>query len=225
MDKVVDIKTAISHVKTGDTVMVGGFTNFGCPLHLMYELGEHPEIKELTLVSEDLGWGGLPYQQGPTGLMVNGQVKKCITSFIGSHPEANDLIFKQQMEVELVPQGTLAERIRAAGAGIGGFYTPTGVGTVVEEGKETKTIDGRKYLLELPLHANVALVKAYKADRMGNAVFKYTAANFNPVMAMAADTVILEVEEVVEVGEMDPEQVQLPGIFVDYIVEKKGAMF
>lgn len=225
MDKVVDIKTAISHVKTGDTVMVGGFTNFGCPLHLMYELGEHPEIKELTLVSEDLGWGGLPYLQGPTGLMVNGQIKKCITSFIGSHPEANDLIFKQQMEVELVPQGTLAERIRAAGAGIGGFYTPTGVGTVVEEGKETKMINGRKYLLELPLHANVALVKAYKADRMGNAVFKYTAANFNPVMAMAADTVILEVEEVVEVGEMDPEQVQLPGIFVDYIVEKKGAMF
>lgn len=225
MDKVVDIKTAISHVKTGDTVMVGGFTNFGCPLHLMYELGEHPEIKELTLVSEDLGWGGLPYLQGPTKLMVNGQVKKCITSFIGSHPEANELIFNNKLEVELVPQGTLVERIRAAGAGIGGFYTPTGVGTVVEEGKETKVIDGKKYLLELPLHANVALVKAYKADRMGNAIFKYTAANFNPVMAMAADLVILEVEEVVEVGEMDPERVQLPGIFVDYVVEKKGAMF
>lgn len=225
MDKVVDIKTAISHVKTGDVVMTGGFTNFGCPLHLMYELGEHPEIKDLTLVSEDLGWGGLPYLQGPTGLMVNGQVKKCITSFIGSHPEANELIFNNKLEVELVPQGTLVERIRAAGAGIGGFYTPTGVGTVVEEGKETKVIDGRKYLLELPLHADVALVKAYKADRMGNAVFKYTAANFNPVMAMAADTVILEVEEVVEVGEIDPEHVQLPGIFVNYVVEKKGAMF
>lgn len=225
MNKVVDIKTAISQVKTGDTVMVGGFTNFGCPLHLIYELREHPEIKDLTLVSEDLGWGGLPYLQGPTGLMVNGQVKKCITSFIGSHPEANELIFNNKLEVELVPQGTLAERIRAAGAGIGGFYTPTGVGTVVEEGKETKVIDGKKYLLELPLHANVALVKAYKADRAGNAVFKYTAANFNPVMAMAADIVILEVEEVVEVGEMDPERVQLPGIFVDYVVEKKGAMF
>lgn len=225
IDKVVDIKTAISHVKTGDVVMVGGFTNFGCPLHLLYALGEQPETKELTLVSEDLGWGGLPYLQGPTGLMVNGQVKKCITSFIGSHPEANELIFSHKMEVELVPQGTLVERIRAAGAGIGGFYTPTGVGTVVEEGKETKIIDGKKYLLELPLHANVALVKAYKADRMGNAIFKYTAANFNPTMAMAADIVILEVEEVVEVGGIDPERVQLPGIFVDYVVEKKGAMF
>lgn len=225
MDKVVDIKTAISYIKTGDSIMLGGFTNFGCPLHLVYELAEHPEIKDLTLISEDLGWGGLPYFQGSTMLMANGQVKKCITSFIGSHPEANELIFSNQLEVELVPQGTMAERIRAAGAGIGGFYTPTGVGTVVEEGKETKVINGRKYLLELPLRANVALVKAYKADRMGNAVFKYTAANFNPVMAMAADIVILEVEEVVEVGQIEPDHVQLPGIFIDYVVEKKGAMF
>ena len=135
------------------------------------------------------------------------------------------MIFNKSLEVELVPQGTLAERIRAAGAGIGGFYTPTGVGTVVEEGKETKVIDGKKYLLELPLRANVALVKAYKADRLGNAIFKYTAANFNPVMAMAADLVILETEELLEVGEIEPDQVQLPGIFVDHIVVAKEAMF
>ena len=225
MDKVVDIKEAIRHIKSGDTVMTGGFTNYGCPLHLLYELGEHPEIRDLTLVSEDLGYGGLPYLQGPTKLMVNGQVKKCVTSFIGSHPEANALIFDHKMEVELVPQGTLAERIRAAGAGLGGFYTPTGVGTVVEEGKETKVINGKKYVLELPLSADVALIKAYRADRMGNAVFKYTASNFNPVMATAAKVVILEVEEVVEIGQLEPDHVQLSGIFVDYIVEKKEAMF
>lgn len=225
MDKVTDIKTAVDKVKSGDTILLGGFTNFGCPLHLVYELAERPHINDLTIVSEDLGYGGLPYLQGHGKLFANGQVKKCITSFIGGNPQANQLILEKKLEVELVPQGTLVERIRAAGAGIGGFYTPTGVGTVAEEGKETKEINGKKYLLELPLRGNVALVKAYKADRMGNAVFKYTAANFNPVMAMAADTVILEVEEVVEIGQMEPDQVQLPGIFVDYIVEKKGAMF
>lgn len=124
-----------------------------------------------------------------------------------------------------MPQGTLIERIRAAGAGLGGFYTPTGVGTEAAEGKETRVINGREYLLELPLRGNVALVKAYKADKMGNAVFKLTAGNFNPAMATAADTVILEVEKLVEVGEIEPDAVQLPGIFVDYVVVEEGAMF
>ena len=152
-------------------------------------------------------------------------MKKCITSFIGANPDAVGRIFNKEIELELVPQGTLAERIRIGGAGIGGFYTPTGVGTVAEEGKETKVIDGKKYLLELPLRANVALVKAYKADRQGNAVFKYTAANFNTVMATAADLVILEVEKIVEMGEIEPDQVQLPGIFIDQIVLAEEAIF
>lgn len=225
MNKVTDIKEAVSLIKSGDTVMLGGFTNYGCPLHLLYALAERPEVNGLTLVSEDLGYGGLPYLQGPGRLFANGQVKKSITSFIGANPQANELIFNKELAVELVPQGTLAERIRAAGAGIGGFYTPTGVGTVAEEGKETKVIGGKKYLLELPLRADVALVKAYKADRMGNAIFKYTAANFNPLMAMAADLVILETEELLEIGEIEPDRVQLPGIFVDHVVVAKEAMF
>lgn len=225
MNKVVDIQTAMDGVKSGDRVMIGGFTNFGCPLHLLYELAKRPQVKGLTLVSEDLGYGGLPYLQGPGRLFANNQVKKCITSFIGANPDAVGRIFNKEIELELVPQGTLAERIRIGGAGIGGFYTPTGVGTVAEEGKETKVIDGKKYLLELPLRANVALVKAYKADRQGNAVFKYTAANFNTVMATAADLVILEVEKIVEMGEIEPDQVQLPGIFIDQIVLAEEAIF
>ena len=225
MNKVVDMKTAIEKIKSEDSIMVGGFTNFGCPLHLLYALAEYPDIRELTLISEDLGYGGLPYKQGPGYLFANGQVKKCITSFIGANPDATALIFDKKLDVELVPQGTLIERIRCGGAGIGGFYTPTGVGTIAEEGKETKIINGKKYILELPLRANVALVKAYKADRQGNAVFKYTAANFNTTMATAADLVIMEVEKIVELGEIEPDQVQLPGIFVDYIVLAEGAVF
>ena len=123
-----------------------------------------------------------------------------------------------------MPQGTLAERLRAAGVGLGGFYTPTGVGTEVEEGKECRVIDGKKYIFEKPLRGDVALIKAYKADKMANAIFKLTANNFNTVMAMAADTVILEVEKLVDVGEIEPDPVHLPGIFVDRIVVEEGAM-
>lgn len=170
-------------------------------------------------------YGGLNYVQGPEVLYQTGQLKKIIVSFIGSHKVIENAINDGKLELEFVPQGTLAERLRAAGSGLGGFYTPTGVGTEVEQGKETKIIDGKKYIFEKPLRGNVALVKAYKADRMGNAVFKLTAANFNPWMATAADTVILEVEQLVEVGEIDPDDVQLPGFFVDYIVVKEGAMF
>ena len=143
---------------------------------------------------------------------------------MGANQIANQKIASGELEVELIPQGTLAERIRAAGAGLGGFYTPTGVGTVVEEGKETKIIDGRKYIFEKPLHANVALLKAHTADTMGNAVLRYAAMNFNPCMAMAADIVILEAENIVRSGEIEPDRVHIPGVFVDYIVhcEKVG---
>lgn len=218
MDKRFDIKTAMDSVKSGDFVMVGGFTNFGCPLHLLYELAARPQVRDLTIISEDLGYGGLPYRQAQGALLANGQMKEAMVSFIGSNPDVNEKVLSGELKLTLIPQGTLAERIRAGGAGIGGFYTPTGVGTVVEEGKETKFINGKKYLLELPLRANVALIKAQVADTMGNAVFRYTAANFNPLMAMAADLVILEAEQVVQPGEIEPDRVQLPGVFVDRVV-------
>lgn len=225
MNKVVDIKTAIDQIKKNDTVLLGGFGNVGAPMHLLYELAKRPEVNGLTLVSEDMHYGGLNYVQGPEALLRNGQLKKIIVSFLGSHKVIEKAIVDGELEVEFVPQGTLIERVRAAGAGLGGFYTPTGVGTEAAEGKETRVINGKEYLLELPLRGNVALVKAYKADKMGNAVFKLTAGNFNPAMATAADTVILEVEKLVEVGDIEPDAVHLPGIFVDYIVVEEGAMF
>ena len=217
MNKVVDIRTAIDKIKTGDKVAVGGFGNVGGPMNLLYELEKHPEINHLTTISEDFQMSETPYNQGFTGLLLNGQIDEIVVSFFG-HKKAQAKVDAGEVKLTLIPQGTLAERLRAAGAGLGGFYTPTGVGTVVEEGKETKVINGKKYLLELPLKANVALVKAYKADRMGNAVFAYTAQNFNTAMATAADIVILECEKLVENGEIVPDQVQLPGVFVDYVV-------
>ena len=216
MNKVVDIRTAIDKIKSGDKVAVGGFGNVGGPMNLLYELEKHPEINHLTTISEDFQMSETPYNQGFTGLLLNGQIDEIVVSFFG-HKKAQAKVDAGEVKLTLIPQGTLAERLRAAGAGLGGFYTPTGVGTVVEEGKETKVINGKKYLLELPLKANVALVKAYKADRMGNAVFAYTAQNFNTAMATAADIVILECEKLVENGEIVPDQVQLPGVFVDYV--------
>ena len=225
LNKVVSCKAAIDHVCAGDTVLLGGFSEVGCPLHLLYELARRPEVCDLTLVAEDLSYSGLPLVQGPEMLLNNGQIKSVIISFLGSHKPAEKAIAEGRLSLEFVPQGTLAERLRAAGAGLGGFYTPTGVGTEYSAGKEIRVIDGREYVFEKPLHGDIALVKAYKADRLGNAVFKYTANNFNTCMAMAGHTVILEVEEVVEPGDIEPDAVQLPGVFVDYIVEEKGVMF
>ena len=226
MNKLTDLKSAIDLVKTGDTVLIGGFGNVGCPMHLLYELAARPEVRELTLVSEDFHYSeaDLGYVQGPEALLKNGQLKKVILSFIGSHKGLETAIQRGEVELEFSPQGTLIERIRCAGAGLGGFYTPTGAGTEVEEGKETRIIDGRKYLFEKPLRGDVALIKAWRADPYGNAVFKLTANNFNAAMAMAAKTVILEVEELVGLGEIEPDAVHLPGIFVDRIVVEKGAM-
>ena len=224
MNKLIKTEEAVRLIHSGDTVLMGGFSNVGCPLHLIYELAKHPEINNLSTVSEDFGYTDLSFPQGPELLLNNGQLKKITVSFLG-HTAAEKAYNEGKLEIELVPQGTLAERIRCGGAGLGGFYTPTGVGTEVEKGKETKVINGRKYILELPLRGNVALVKAYMADTMGNAVFKYTANNFNLCMATAADTVILEVEKLVEPGEIEPDAVHMSGIFVDYIVLEEGAMF
>lgn len=200
--------------------MVGGFGGFGVPGNLILEIVRQ-KIGDLTVISEDFSCGFRPYDQGVGPLLTNGLVKKAKISYAGGQPLISELVFANKLELEVIPQGTLIERIRAGGSGIGGFYTPTGVGTVLAEGKETKVIDGKEYLLELPLKANVSLVKAYKADRMGNAIFKYTGASFNPLVAMAGDIVILEAEEVVEPGELEPDHIHLPGVFVDYVVEQK----
>jgi 3-oxoacid CoA-transferase subunit A len=224
-NKVVDIKTAIDQVKKDSTVMLGGFSEVGCPLHLLYELASRPEINGLTLVAEDMSSSGLPFVQGPQALLDNGQLRKIIVSFLGAHKPAEQAIAEGRLALEFVPQGTLAERIRAGGAGLGGFFTPTGAGTEAAEGKETRMIDGREYVFEKPLRSDVSLIKAYKADRYGNAVFKLTANNFNTCMATAGKIVILEVEKLVEPGEIQPDAVQLPGVFVDYIVVEEGAMF
>ncbi len=218
MDKVVSLQVAIDHVKQGDTLMIGGFGGFGFPANLVWEVARR-NIGELTVIAEDFGCGWRPYEMNSSPLLIKKLVKKAIISYCGGQQMISDQVFAGELELEMVPQGTLAERIRAGGAGIGGFYTPTGVGTVVAEGKETRVINGKEYLFELPLRANVSLIKCWKADRMGNAVFKYTGINFNPSMAMAGDVVILEAEEVVEPGEISPEAVQLPGVFVDYVVK------
>lgn len=217
MNKVTNIEQAVSYIKSGDTVHIGGFGGFGMPGNLIREIANQ-NIGDLTVVSEGFSALFRPQLKGVGYLTEKKLVKKAIISFVGGDPEIEAMVDSGEIELEFVPQGTLVERIRAAGTGIAGFYTPTGVGTIVEEGKETKEFNGKKYLLELPLPANVAIVKAYIADTMGNAVFKYTGSNFNIAMAMAADVVILEAEKIVEAGEIVPDRVQLPGVFVDYVV-------
>ena len=208
IDKVTAISEAMKCVKSGDIIMIGGFTLSGSPIGLLRKLSELP-ITGLTAISEDCGYiRDDVKRKNAAALFDNGQIKKVIVSFLGMNPTVH----------KMIAEGTLAERIRAGGAGLGGVLTPTGIGTIVEEGKRIIEVNGEPYILELPLRADVALVKAYRADRMGNAVFKYSAQNFNPLMATAADKVVLEVEEIVEPGKINPEQVQLPGVFVDYVV-------
>lgn len=218
MNKCTDITTAISHVHEGDTVMIGGFSHTGSPRHLIQALAKSG-VKHLHTISDDLGITCRGYEQTTSILLKQGQIDKATCCFIAENPLAGQLYLEGKLDIEFFPMGTFVEKIRAGGAGIGGFYTKTGVGTLIEKGKEKRIINGETYLLELPLHANVALIKAYKADRYGNAVFKYTARNYNPIMATAADIVIVETEQLVEPGTIDPDAVHLPGIFVDYVVQ------
>ncbi len=220
IDKVTTLDKAMETLHDGSSIMVGGFGLSGTALMLVREIANRG-YKDLTTISEDVSFALGALVQAPP-LIGRKQIKKMVVSFIGSDKKIHEQINSGGLDIELVPQGTLAERIRIGGSGIGGFYTPTGVGTVVEEGKEKKTINGKDYILELPLHADVALIKAYKADKMGNLIFKYSARNFNPLMAMAADTVIVEAEEIVEAGEIAPDQIHLSGVFVDYIVQSEG---
>lgn len=206
---------AVDDIADGATIMVGGFGRAGQPIELIDALVEHG-ASGLTIVSNNAGGG----EEGLARLIAEGRVAKVICSFPRQH---DSWIFDRaylagELELELVPQGNLAERIRAAGAGIGAFYTPTGVGTMLADGKERRSIDGREYVLEYPIHADVALVSAFKADRWGNAVYRKTARNFGPIMATAARTTIVQVDEIVELGALDPEAVHTPGIFVDRVV-------
>jgi len=213
---VVDAAEAVTAVKDGATVLVGGFGMAGMPVELIDALIGHG-AGDLTIVSNNAGNG----DTGLAALLAAGRVRKVICSF----PRQSDswvfdgLYRAGKIELEVVPQGNLAERMRAAGAGIGAFFSPTGVGTPLAEGKETRTIDGRDYLLEYPIRGDVALIRAHVADRMGNLVYRKTARNFGPVMATAAAVTIAQVSRIVEVGEIDPEVVVTPAIYVDRLVE------
>jgi acetate CoA/acetoacetate CoA-transferase alpha subunit len=218
LNKVTTITEAMAAVTDGMSIMVGGFLAVGSPPGLLDFLVEKG-IRDLTVIANDTATPEL----GVGKLVVNRQVKKVIVSHIGTNPETGRQMMAKELAVDLVPQGTLAERIRAAGGGLGGILTPTGVGTVVEEGKQKLTIGGREYLLELPLRADVALLYAHKADRAGNLVFRRSARNFNPVMALAADVVIVEAGQIVEVGDLDPDEVMVSGIVVDWIVQGGGS--
>jgi acetate CoA/acetoacetate CoA-transferase alpha subunit len=209
------LEEVLAKIKDGSTIMIGGFLGTGTP-HTIVDALVKSGKRELTIIANDTATPDL----GIGKLIVNKQVKKVIATHIGTNPETGRQMIQEEMEVELVPQGTLAERIRAGGSGIGGVLTPTGVGTVVEEGKEVMTINGKQYLLELPIRADLALINAYKADKAGNLVYRRSAKNFNPIMALAADEVVAEVEQLVEVGEIDPDMVITPGILVDHIVVK-----
>ena len=198
----------------GMTIAAGGFGLCGIPEHCIEAIRDSG-VTGLTIISNNAG-----VDNAGIGLLVkNDQVRKMISTYIGENTEVEQRVINKTMEIELNPQGTFAERIRAGGAGIGGFFTPTGVGTVIADGKEVRTINGREYVLEMPLHAHVAFVKAWKGDTMGNLVYRKTTRNFNPVMATAADFTVAEVEEIVPVGALDPDQIVTPGIFVDMVVK------
>jgi 3-oxoadipate CoA-transferase alpha subunit len=214
------LEEAVTDVHDGATVMIGGFGNAGMPSALIDALIAQG-ARDLTIVNNNAGNG----ETGLAALLKARRVRKIICSFprqADSH--VFDALYRAgEIELELTPQGNLAERIRAAGAGIGGFFTPTGYGTLLAEGKETRLIDGRHYVLESPIHADFALIKALRGDRWGNLVYRKTARNFGPIMAMAAKCAIVQVSEVVELGELDPEAIVTPGIFVKRIVKQEAA--
>jgi 3-oxoacid CoA-transferase A subunit len=205
---------AVSHVKTGDTVMVGGFGLVGAPLTLIDALADHSDATDLTVVSNNIGEPG----KGLGKLLRQGRIRRGISSFFTSNPEAVAAVNAGEIEATLLPQGTFAEAIRAGGAGIAGFLTPVGAGTLLAEGKEERLIDGVPHVLEEPIRANVALVYAARADELGNLWYRHTARNFNPLMATAAAITIAEAGEVVPVGELEPESIATPHLYVDHLV-------
>lgn len=214
MDKVIgSAAEAIADLFDGAVLMAGGFGLCGIPATLIQAVRAHG-ARDLTFISNNAGVDAI----GLGVLLQSRQVRKMISSYVGENKEFERQFLSGELEVELVPQGTLAEKIRAGGAGIPAFFTPTGFGTVVAEGKDVRYFDGRPYVLERSLTADFALVKAWRADRAGNLVFRKTARNFNPMMATAARVTIAEVEEIVEIGDLDPDHVHTPGVFVQRIV-------
>ncbi len=210
-----DADAAVAGVADGDTVLIGGFGGAGQPVELIDAL-RRTGVRDLVVVNNNAGNG----DHGLAALLASGQVRRIICSFPRQADSwvFDDLYRTGRIELELVPQGNLAERMRAAGAGIGAFFSPTGAGTLLAEGKETRTIDGREYVLEHPIRGDLALIKAFRADRAGNLVYRRTARNFGPVMATAATTVVAQVDDVVDAGHLDPEAVVTPGIYVDRVV-------
>ena len=205
---------AVALIPDGASIMIGGFGLCGIPENLIAALRARG-TRNLTVISNNAGVDDF----GIGVLLKARQIRKMISTYVGENREFERQFLTGEIDVELVPQGTFAERIRAGGAGIGGFFTPTGYGTLVAEGKETRTLDGRHYVLERPLRADFAFVKAWKGDRAGNLVYRRTARNFNPIMATAATVTIAEVEQLVEPGQLDPDHVVTPGIFVRHILK------
>lgn len=216
MNKLFSLNDLKPILKDGMSIMIGGFLDCGTPDNIV-DLLVNLKVKDLTLICNDTSFP----DRGIGKLIVNNQVKKVIASHIGTNPETGKKMLSNEIEVELSPQGTLIERIRAAGSGLGGVLTQTGLGTIVEEGKEKFIVNGKEYLLETPLRADIALVKGSIVDESGNTFYRGTTKNFNPYIAMACDTVIVEAEKLVKSGELDPEIIMTPAPLVDYIVKKE----
>lgn len=211
--KLITLQNAADFFRDGMTIMVGGFMGVGTPPRLVEALLESG-VRDLTLIANDTAF----VDTGIGPLIVNGRVNKVIASHIGTNPETGRRMIAREMEVQLVPQGTLIEQIRCGGAGLGGFLTPTGVGTIVEDGKQTLTLDGKIWLLERPLRADLALIRAHRADPLGNLTYQLSARNFNPLIALAADITLVEPDELVETGDLLPDQIVTPGAVIDHIV-------
>nr|WP_275370264.1 acetate CoA-transferase subunit alpha [Citrobacter braakii] len=211
--KLITLQDAAGFFRDGMTIMVGGFMGVGTPPRLVEALLESG-VRDLTLIANDTAF----VDTGIGPLIVNGRVSKVIASHIGTNPETGRRMIAGEMDVQLVPQGTLIEQIRCGGAGLGGFLTPTGVGTIVEEGKQTMTLESKTWLLERPLRADLALIRAHRSDMLGNLTYQLSARNFNPLIALAADITLVEPDEMVETGELQPDQIVTPGAVIDHIV-------
>jgi acetate CoA/acetoacetate CoA-transferase alpha subunit len=214
MNKIVKPEEITHLFKDGMSIMIGGFLGCGTP-HKIIDLLIQLKVKDLTIIANDTSF----VDRGIGRLVVSRLVKKVIASHIGTNSETGRLMNEGLMEVELVPQGTLIERIRAGGSGLGGVLTPTGVGTVVEEGKQKVTIEGKEYLIELPLKADLSIIRGTIVDEFGNTFYKGTTRNFNPIIAMAGEKVVVEAEKIVKVGDLNPDYVITPGVLIDYIIE------
>ena len=212
--KIISVEEAAALVGPGSTVMVGGFGLVGAPLTILEALLSSETARGLTTISNNVGEPG----KGLGRLLLEGKIRRAIGSYFTSNPDVMERHSSGELETRLVPQGTLAEAIRAGGAGLGGFYTKTGVGSDLAEGREVREIDGELYLFEKPLRAEIALIRAHRADTLGNLTYYKTARNFNPDMAAAAEVVVAEVDEIVEAGTLDPEHVVTPHPYIDYLV-------